>query len=153
VPANDCLPSDDVLSEHAYLVARSVRPLAIAGNCAAEPELMTAAMSRLTRAGCESAVPFVLDEGDGIATYGYASHAWAVDLLRWTLASAPPEQVHRIIGLLLGYSADSVERHEALDCGRPFTDRNPAISSPPRGASRQRARSAGMAGTRARKAS
>lgn len=98
VGADDPLPSDDTLSEHAYLVARSVRSVAIAGNCAAEPEAMMWAMSRLKTVGGETAIPFVIDEGDGIATYGYASHPWAVDLLQWALTSAPGEQVHRILG-------------------------------------------------------
>ena len=118
----DSLPSDDALAEHAYLVARSVRPVAIAGNCQAEPEMMMQAMSRLKLAGGNTAIPFVIDEGDGIATCGYASHPWAVNLLRWALTSAPGEQVHRIIGLLLGYGADSIERYEALGSGQLFPE-------------------------------
>ncbi len=115
------LPSEDVLSEHAYLVARAVRPVAIAGNCEAETAVMKRAMTRLRSAAGTAAIPFVIDEGDGVATCGYASHPWAVDLLRWALTSAPPEQVHRILGLLLGYGAESIERHEALSvaCARP----------------------------------
>ena len=87
--ADDHIPSDDALAEHAYLVARAVRPVAIAGNCPAEPDTMLRAMSRLKVAAVNSAIPFVIDEGDGLATFGYASHPWAVDLLRWALISAP----------------------------------------------------------------
>jgi hypothetical protein len=122
MPAGNGLPSDDALSEHAYLVARAVRPAAIAGNCPADPDTMMQAMSRLKIAGGTTAIPFVIDEGDGIATCGYASYPWAVDLLRWALTSAPREQVHRILGLLLGYGADSIERHEALSSGRLFRE-------------------------------
>jgi len=127
--ADDSLPSDDALSEHAYLVARSVRPVAIAGNCPAEPETMMRAMSRLKIAGSTTAIPFVIDEGDGVATCGYASHPWAVDLLQWALTSAPREQVHRILGLLLGYGADNIERHEALGCGQLFREQSCAATS------------------------
>jgi hypothetical protein len=129
VGAEDPLPSDDALAEHAYLVARSVRPVAIAGNCDADPETMMQAMSRLKIAGGGAAIPFVIDEGDGVATYGYASHPWAVDLLQWALTSAPGEQVHRILGLLLGYGADSIERHEALGAGRLFPEPGSLTSS------------------------
>lgn len=122
--ADDPLPSEDALQEHAYLVARSVRPIAIAGNCRAEPETMRRAMSRLRLAGRTAAIPFVIDEGDGVATCGYASHPWAVDLLRWALTTAPQEQVHRILGLLLGYGSDSIERHEALGAGQMFHEPN-----------------------------
>lgn len=120
--ADDPLPSDDALTEHAYLVARSVRPVAIAGNCQAEPTVMMRAMTRLRVSAGTTAIPFVIDEGDGIATCGYASHPWAVDLLRWALTSAPPEQIHRILGLLLGYGCDSIERHEALSAGQMFRE-------------------------------
>ncbi len=71
-------------------------------------------MSRLRVAGGATAIPFVIDEGDGVATCGYTSNPRAVDLLQRALASAPGEQVHRILGLLLGSGADSIERHEAL---------------------------------------
>jgi hypothetical protein len=147
------LPSDDALSEHAYLVARSVRPIAIAGNCPAEPETMMQAMSRLKVAGGGAAIPFVIDEGDGIATCGYASHPWAVDLLQWALTSAPGEQVHRILGLLLGYGADSIERHEALGTGQLFPEPHSLTSSRRSAASRQPARMSDTGETRARTAS
>jgi hypothetical protein len=153
VGTDDFLPSDDTLSEHAYLVARSVRPVAIAGNCQAEPETMTKAMSRLKVAGAGTAIPFVIDEGDGIATYGYASHAWAVDLLQWALTSAPGEQVHRILGLLLGYGADSIERHEALGAGQLFPGPCGITSSGRSAARRRTDRRPDTGGTRARAAS
>jgi hypothetical protein len=151
--ADDSLPSNDALSEHAYLVARSVRSVAIAGNCPAEPETMMQAMSRLKIAGGGAAIPFVIDEGDGVATCGYASHPWAVDLLQWALASAPGEQVHRILGLLLGYGADSIERHEALGAGRLFPEPHSLTSSRRSVASTQRDRMSDTGETRARTAS
>jgi hypothetical protein len=153
VGTDDSLPSDDALREHAYLVARSVRPVAIAGNCPADPEAMMRAMSRLKVAGAGTAIPFVIDEGDGIATCGYASHPWAVDLLQWALTLAPAEQVHRILGLLLGYGADSIERHEALGAGQLFPEPPGLTSSRRRGASRRHACTSDTAGTHAHTAS
>lgn len=153
VGAGDFLPSDDALAENAYLVARSVRAIAIAGNCEADPQTMMQAMSRLKIAGGTSAIPFVIDEGDGIATCGYASHPWAVDLLQWALTSAPGKQVHRILGLLLGYGADSIERHEALGAGQLFPELPGLTSSGRSAGSRRCARIPGTAGTHGRAAS
>ena len=44
---------------------------------------------------------------------GYASHAWAIDLLKWAMG-APLVQRNRIFGLLLGYSPDAIRRFEEL---------------------------------------
>jgi hypothetical protein len=56
--ADETLPSDDLLSEQAYLVARGVRPLSVAGSCMAEPMVMLRVATRIEMAGCPGAVPF-----------------------------------------------------------------------------------------------
>ena len=109
--------------EHAYLVARGVRPLAIVGNCPAQDIEMFRVVAKLEDLGCPGAIPFVFPRNDGNADYGYASGAWCIDLLRWTESDAVPAQHrHRIIGLLLGYSVDAIRMHEELSCGRLFPE-------------------------------
>jgi hypothetical protein len=58
--------------------------------------------------GVPGALPLVVSVSDTTAQYGYASHLWAVDLLRWSYMSAPAVQRDRIIGLSLGYGTDAV---------------------------------------------
>ncbi len=112
----DDVPSDDVLCEHAYLVARGVRPLSLAGHLEIE------------RHAQPNVVPFVVDHGDRIASFGYASTRWVVDLYEWAVRdpAVPEEHEHRIVGLLLGYGAPAVARYEDEGSGRRFATASPA---------------------------
>jgi hypothetical protein len=116
--------SDDLVREHAYLIARRVRPLAIVGQCAAERLPMLQASTRLEALGCTGAIPFVVDRGDGVAEFGYAARGWALDLYRWLSdadENAVPAQCrHRILALLLGYGADAVHDFEEQGSGLTF---------------------------------
>ena len=118
------LPSADVLFEHAYLVARGVRPLSLAGHCHVDdPEGdLTAIATELERHADAGAIPFVIDHGDGVASFGYAESRWALDLYEWSVRdpSVPHEQRDRIIGLLLGYGAPAISRYEEEGSGRRF---------------------------------
>lgn len=119
------LSSDEVLTEQAYLVARGVRRLSLAGHChltADDPDVLLRLATQLERHAEPNAIPFVVDHGDGAASYGYAESRWALDLYEWTVKdpSVPQEQRHRIIGLLLGYDAPAVSRHEDEGSGRRF---------------------------------
>ena len=126
--------SDDLISEQAYLVVRGVRPLAIIGTCEDDPGTLQAVATRLKTLAGGTAIP-VLVPGlyPGNRTYGYASHAWVVDLLGWALSPACTEgQRHRIIGLLLGYSPDEIRSFEELGCGqRAIWSRLPDETSSP----------------------
>lgn len=119
------LPSEDVLTEQAYLVARGVRPLSLAGHCHL-PEGDDTAMLRIAthveRHAEPNAIPFVVDHGDGVASYGYSESRWVLDLYEWAVKdpSVPQEQRHRIVGLLLGYGTPAVSRHEEEGSGRRF---------------------------------
>jgi hypothetical protein len=124
--------SVDYLDESAYLVERGVRLIAIAGNCRAKASEMGTIRSQLGMMKRNDAIAFMIDEGDGIATYGYGSHSWAIDLLRWALIEAPMTQKHRIIGLLLGYSGDAIRHHEELSSGDLFRPLSPRQESSPR---------------------
>ena len=104
------LPAKEVLAEQAYLVARGVRPLSLAGHCQLLVDgstLLLRVATHLERYCIANVVPFVVDHGDGVASYGYSGARWALDLYEWAVKnpSVPQEQRHRIIGLLLGFPA------------------------------------------------
>jgi hypothetical protein len=113
--------SDDALHEHAYLVARQVRPLAIVGQCRAELEAMRAITARLEQVSTPGAIAFVCESGDGIAAYGYAAASWVLDLYQWLLTdnAVTSKQRHRIIGLLLGYSVSAISDFTAAESAAP----------------------------------
>jgi hypothetical protein len=103
----------DLLREHAYLVERGVRAIALAGACpVADVADVTNALA-IEGAYSPGAVPFILPKGDGLADYGYGASRWAIDLYRWAMTPEVPT-IHRerIVGLLLGYSTDAIERFE-----------------------------------------
>ena len=114
---------DEVLGEQSYLVARGVRPLALAGHLLVEErDDLLRVSTRVERACVAGCLPFVLDHGDGTASYGYAAERWALDLYEWAVRSphVPEEHRDRIIGLLLGYSGPSIARYEEEGSGRRF---------------------------------
>jgi hypothetical protein len=114
--------SDDTLREHAYGIARGIRPLAIAGSCRTEPQEMLAAQTRLEAQGEPGAIAFVCRRSDDFADCGYAASAWVIDLYRWLVNCdedlLPAKQRHRIVGLLLGYSVAAVAGFEEQAAGR-----------------------------------
>lgn len=121
----DPLPSDDAVREHAYLVARGVRPMALVQTFTAEPLTCMRVATRLEAVGVETGlpvIPFVVENGDGSADCGYAAAGWVVDLLRWASDDAVPKvQRMRIVGLLLGYSAEAIAVFEERAPQRLFT--------------------------------
>jgi hypothetical protein len=107
--------------EHAYLVARGVRPLAIAEHFfVAETDVLMVA-TRVERYSESGVIPWVLDHGNGTGSCGYASERWPLDLYEWAVRCAPEEQRERIIGLLLGYSARAIAVFDANATGRRFS--------------------------------
>ena len=119
------LPSEEVLREQAYLVSRGVRPLSLAGHCHIAEDDRTTLLRMAThveRHADANVIPFVVDHGDGVASYGYSESGWALDLYEWAVRdpAVPQEQRHRIVGLLLGYGAPAVSRYEEEGSGRRF---------------------------------
>lgn len=119
---DEFVPSDDLLSEQAYLVARGVRPLSVVGNCPSDSMTMLRVATRIECEACSGVVPFVVDHRDGTASFGYAGAAWVLDLYEWAndATQVPQEQRHRINGLLLGYGVPAISRHEDENSGRRF---------------------------------
>lgn len=116
-------PTSEIIQEHLYLVDRGVRALALIGHCEAEKDTMFRIYSILDCESRHGSIPFVIDRGDGLADFGYGSAAWTVDLYRWAVTengSVPDRQRSRILGLLLGYSIDSIARFEEAQSGRFF---------------------------------
>ena len=116
--------SDDMIHEQAALIARGVRALALIGTCQAEQVTMLQTATKIGTLAHVNTVPFVLDRGDGVAEYGYATAQWVVDLLRWLLQSSPdrvpPKHRDRIVGLLCGYSAEAIRLFDERTSGRLF---------------------------------
>jgi hypothetical protein len=117
------VPNRDVLTEHAYLVARGVRPLAIAGHFPTGPTSMLRIATLVEAAAPQEDVsPFVIDHGDGSGSFGYAVNRWTLDFYEWSVTDrgVPEQQRHRIVGMLLGYSPVAISRYEELSNGRRF---------------------------------
>jgi len=117
---------DEGMREHAYLVGRGVRSLAIVDTCdinADEVQMLRLA-TRLERFGTAGAIPFVCKGADGLVHCGYATSQWVLDLFAWLVNSredaVPSKQRHRILGLLLGYSPQAIREFEEQGCGRLF---------------------------------
>lgn len=119
------LPSEEVLAEQAYLVARGVRPLSLVGHCHLpddDPHALLGVATQVERNTEPNVIPFVVDHGDGVASYGYSDSRWVLDLYEWAVKdpAVPQEQRDRIIGLLLGYGTPAVSRYEEEGSGRRF---------------------------------
>lgn len=85
------LPSDDAISEHAYLVSRGVRLLAVVGSVENNEESIAEVRDKLHEAATESAgtqaivpIPFLIENARvPRVTAGFAAHTWIVDLYEW----------------------------------------------------------------------
>lgn len=77
-------PSDDVLSEQAYLVERGVRSLAVVGGCRKADAEQVPTMLAMGGTYSQGAVLWAVARGDAFCDYGYAASRWAVDLYQWT---------------------------------------------------------------------
>ncbi len=87
-----------------------------------DPIVLLRVATRLESLTQDGSIPFVIDNGDGTADCGFASASWVVDLFAWLVKTEVPEEHRRrVIGLLLGYSADAIMRFEERASGRLFT--------------------------------
>ena len=122
--------NSELLKEHAYLIARGVRPLALVGHCEDDEIGMLRWATLLESAGAQGAIPFVMPRGDGFADYGFASAQWVLDLLSWLNSdTVPTVHRHRVLGLLLGYDSDAIRDFgEQAEC-RLFSSASPGSAS------------------------
>lgn len=117
------LPSDETLTEAAYLVSRGVRPMALIDHCLPDEMTVLRAMTRLQNAAQylgDSVIPFVVPDPrpPQNASCGYASHPWVIELYRWACGREVSQpRRHQIIGLLLGYSPAAIARHGEVSAG------------------------------------
>jgi hypothetical protein len=123
---------DNHIKEHAYLVNRGVRAMALIGHCPAEHLEMLKIATKIEGLAEPGVIPFVIDRGDGMADYGYAAKSWVVNLYEWVVCASeetvPPLQRHRILGLLLGYSADAIRDYEEMQRGRRFNGLSASVA-------------------------
>jgi hypothetical protein len=102
-------------------VARGVRPVALIGARPGDPDCVQETFARLKALASDATIPFVIPgTHPGTVEYGYAAAPWCVDLLQWTWSACPKSQRHRIVGLLLGYSADAIRRFDELEVGQRY---------------------------------
>jgi hypothetical protein len=109
---------DDTVLEHALLIARGVRPMALVDvlhivSVESANRVHWQLSLFASRAG-DCVLPFVVrSESDGLSYCGFAAAKWVIDLLHFAVSGTNPHK-HPIIGLLLGYSAVAIQRHEDM---------------------------------------
>ena len=125
------IPSDDVIRENYYLVSRGVRPMALLGQVEASvPEIhdLYTKLSCLpwqedVGGGARLVTPiaFVIPRADDrFADAGFAARAWIIETFKWVSENAPQKHLHRLMGLLLGYSVDAVALDDEFGAGAGF---------------------------------
>ena len=129
--------SEDYLIEHAYLVERGVRALAIVAHIIGDSEDFFQVESRLRIVACThgNVIPFVVVRGDGVADCGFAAAKWAVDLYEWLMQNPDVPDAHSeaITGLLLGYSPAAIRDHLDRNSGGRFVRKGKALGRAYRG--------------------
>jgi hypothetical protein len=112
------MPSDDLLREQSYLVAKGVRPLALVVEGRSS---LASGLAHLERFSLDGNLAFVIENEAGDADAGYARAGWVVHLLYWLRnTEIPQERRAQILGLLLGYSADEIGRFSDADAGTRY---------------------------------
>ena len=126
-PETNCL-SDEYIHEQGYLVSRGVRMLALIGTCDAAPLSMLEIYTKLTYMNFGTGqghepIPLVMERnGEGCADYGYAQRAWVAETFQWASNNVPQPHLNRLLGLMLGYSADAIAAMDESGSGMLFSD-------------------------------
>ena len=107
--------NEDLVQEHAYLVSRGVRHLAIIDShentCEDLPLLLCTKLETLSLYYPE-VIPFVHKNLDGFVDYGFAREPWVLEIYKWICNSKVPKKYRNIIvGLLCGYSTEALRTH------------------------------------------
>ena len=108
--------SEDLILEHALLVSRGVRPMALVAYVDLHDSDMLEAYDQLVQAlGSNGAIPFVLPWREmDCAVAGFAAERWVIGMLEWMCSPdlVDPRRHHQLMGLLLGYSPGSIAEHD-----------------------------------------
>ena len=125
-------PIEGTIQEHANLIARGVRPLALLGHVQPDPWNLLRAYNRLSYlggagqkygAGDRAPIPIVALRKDGsCADAGFAAKPWVAETFKWIGDNIPQPHLNRIIGLMLGYSVDAIAALEESESGKMFPD-------------------------------
>lgn len=136
------IPSDEILRVHYYMVSLGVRPMALIGAIEAHPIKIQNLYSKLSCLAWEEGVgggspgvrpiAFVIQEEEGVwARYGYAASGWIPETFKWLSDRVDSEHCHRLIGLLLGYSVESITMHDERRRGAIYPDTRTEIDKLP----------------------
>jgi hypothetical protein len=116
------LPPESTLIEHAFLIACGVRPMALVCAIGNDPGAVYYVALRLDKyavnAG-DNVIAFMVQDDNGVMQCGFAGAPWVIDMLRFAYSTAAADHKHEIIGLLLGYSANAIDRHACFNAGKP----------------------------------
>ena len=99
--------SDDALTEHACLIGRGVRPMALLGTTREDYPERLIILNNLDKAITSNALSFMLEVEDGCYHYGYVQSPWILDLYKW-INSNPEPYRGMVRGLLFGYSPSEI---------------------------------------------
>lgn len=115
------LPSDEFVREQAYLVSCGVRPLALIGMIGISISQAYGHLWRLCDVGVTGSImpiPFAFNNPKTKSICcGYAAYTWVIELLKWTLSTAPHKYEAQILGLLLGYSPKAITQFTNFERG------------------------------------
>ena len=95
--------SDDLVLEHALLVSRGVRPMALVAYVGVGDNEAREAHAILTQAvGSDRAIPFVVPWQEmECALAGFAAETWVIDLLEWICSlGVGSRRHHQVMGEL-----------------------------------------------------
>jgi hypothetical protein len=117
------LPPDDTVEEHALLVARGVRPMALVAFLSSRGQLdqVYDVLRGFASKSGDMCLPFVVDDGNGRAYCGFAAAKWVIELLGFVVSDKMAANLkHEVIGLMLGYSPSAIQWHRDFSAGALF---------------------------------
>lgn len=101
------------IEHEAYLISRGVRPMSLIGSCDLDDDSIKRAWGILSQTSIQhDVIPFVVCSKER-AQFGFAASGWVVTLYEWLIQTddVPTEIKNSILGLLLGYSTESIAKY------------------------------------------
>ncbi len=104
-----------LIKEHAYLISRGVRNLAIIDsheNTSENCSLFLRTKLENLSLDYPRIIPFVHEHSDSFLYYGFAKEPWVLETYKWANDSKIPDKYREIIiGLLCGYNTEALRSH------------------------------------------